>query len=155
MATQAQIKRIQMKLEKAHPDKLFRYFSDMQNGIGAVLCLLDDAERAVTAGDISAKLGISTARVAVLLRKMAAKGLVLKERSPDDARITVVHLTKPGKTAVRRMKGQMDAQMANLIETLGEERLLEYIRTAEEIQKIASPPRFDFGGEVYAEREIS
>ena len=58
-----------------------------------VLAYLTQADGEVIAGDIARKLGVSTARVAALLKAMEKNGLVTRHASPADARRTVVEIT--------------------------------------------------------------
>ena len=113
-------------------------------GIGAVLRLLNDARETVTAGRISEILGVSTARVAVLLKKMEAKGLITKERDSADARITVVRLTELGGDKIAQMHSEMYRQIGHIIDVVGEARLIEFIEIAGEIQKAIIPSEVDF-----------
>ncbi|MDE7310752.1 MAG: winged helix DNA-binding protein [Eubacterium sp.] len=142
MATEAQIERVLKRLEQVHPANCFKRMDEVQAGIGAVLRLLYESNEAVTAGKISEVLGVSTARVAVLLRKMVSKGLVTKEQGVMDARITIVRLTEFGMKKFKEMKDDMCEQMGMVIDAIGEERLMEFIAIAEEIQKTIAPPRF-------------
>lgn len=144
MATRVQIEMMLERLERAYPADFFKHVDETQAGIGAVLRLLYKSSDTVTAGKISDVLMVSTARVAVLLKKMAAKGLITKERSPIDARITVVKLTKYGAETVEEICRQMYRQMGIVIDTVGEERLLEFIAIAEDIKKAMTPPKFIF-----------
>ena len=75
MATTEQIEMMLRKVNKARPSEFFKHSDETQAGIGAVLRLLDSSQSA-TAGQIGDALNISTARVAVLIRKMVEKGLV-------------------------------------------------------------------------------
>ena len=78
------------------------------------------------------------------LKKMASKGLITKEHSPIDARITLVKLTEYGAKTIEEMRDGMYQQMGIVIDTVGEERLLEFITIAEEIKNAITPPKFDF-----------
>ena len=85
MATPEQIASILSQLVALHPADCFKPIDAANAGLGAVLRLLYLADQPVTAGTISEKLHVSTARVAVLLKKLVAKGLVTKGRDPVDA----------------------------------------------------------------------
>lgn len=143
MASEAQIEMLLKKLERAHPIEFFKRVDETQAGIGAVLRLLYESNEKVTAGRISDVLGISTARVAVLIKKMVSKGLVTKERGVIDARVTIVKLTEFGTKTIRDMKDDLYQQMALVIDVVGEERLMEFIAISDEIQKAITPPKFD------------
>lgn len=140
MATQAQIEAMLHKLEQFHPTAFFKRMDETQAGIGAVLRLLDESNETVTAGKISDILNISTARVAVLLKKMVARGLITKEHDVSDARVTIVKLTPLGKQLIFKMRQDLYQQMGRIIDQIGEKRLLEFIDTFHEIRKIVSPP---------------
>ena len=144
MATIAQIERMLAELERIHPVAFFRRMDETQAGIGAVLRLLHTSEEEITAGKISEVLNISTARVAVLIRKMAAKGLITKARSSVDARVTMVGLTELGVRTVEGMRREMYQQMGLVIDAVGEERLREFLKIATEIRAAVNPPQFCF-----------
>lgn len=145
MATIEQIEKIHSEMEKAQPVDFFKSINKTQAGIGAVLRMLYDSKETVTAGDISEALDISTARVAVLLKKMTAKGLITKEQASDDARVTVVQLTEHGRDIVKIMRDDLFSQIGAIIDTVGEERLMEFIEIAKEIKVIVkAPPEIEF-----------
>ena len=107
MATPEQIASILSQLVALHPADCFKPIDAANAGLGAVLRLLYLADQPVTAGTISEKLHVSTARVAVLLKKLVAKGLVTKGRDPVDARVTVVALTPLGAQTVQDLADHM------------------------------------------------
>lgn len=144
MATKEQIEMILEKLEKSLPDEFFKKVDETQAGIGAVLRLLNKSNDAVTAGRISEVLNVSTARVAVLLKKMVAKGLITKEQLATDGRVTVVKLTEFGLQIISEMQAEVYSQTARIIDTVGEERILEFIAIADEIKSAFKEPNFDF-----------
>lgn len=142
MATEAQIEMMLKRFQQVRPADFFKRIDEMQAGIGAVLRLLYESNEAVTAGRISEVLGVSTARVAVLIRKMVSKGLVTKEHGVMDARITIVRLTRSGTKIFENIKENMRRQMGIAIDEIGEERLMEFIAIAEQVQSIIAPPKF-------------
>ena len=136
MASDGQIKWMFHKMAESHPIEVFKYMDEVKAGIGAVLRLLYEADEPLSAGTISSKLGISTARVAVLLKKMTQKGMITKQQFPNDARVTMVELTAAGRANIERMKNELFAQMGLIIDKVGEERLKEYFEIGEEIRNI-------------------
>lgn len=144
MATKTQVEMMLKRLERSNPADFFRRIDEGQAGIGAVLRLLYESSEAVTAGRISDTLEISTARVAVLIKKMVSKGLVTKERGVIDARITIVKLTEFGAKTFEEIKNDMYQQVEIVLDTIGEERLMEFITIGEEIQSVVSPPKLNF-----------
>ena len=117
---------------------------EVQVGIGAVLRLLYDSDEAVTAGKISEELEVSTARVAVLIRKMVSKGLITKEQDTRDARVTIVRLTDFGRQAFEETRDDIYRKTGMVIDTVGEDRLIEFISVAEEIKDTITLPEIHF-----------
>lgn len=144
MACKAQIELVLAKMREVYPDKFFKCMDETQAGIGAVLRLLYESDGTATAGRISDLLQVSTARVAVLIKKMSAKGLVTKERGVVDARRTIVRLTACGEQVIKEMQDMLYRQIGLAIDTVGEERLLDFIQTAKELQRAMEPPDFHF-----------
>lgn len=144
MATIEQVERVLKNMEKAHPIDFFKKIDETQVGIGAVLRLLNESGEIITAGKISNVLNISTARVAVLLKKMVAKGLITKEQDVSDGRVTIVKLTESGEKIASKMREDIYAKTAHIIDTVGEERLREFIAISKEIRAtIKELPDFD------------
>ena len=144
MATQEQIMQILQLMEQAHPAAFTRRISETSAGIGAVLRLLAKAEGPVSAGKISDAMGVSTARVAVLLKKMASKDLIVKESNPRDARITMVRLSAAGTQTVAALQANLYAEVGAVIDQVGMERMLEFAAIAREIHSIMKGPPLEF-----------
>lgn len=144
MATVAQIEMVLKRVEQARPAHFFKCMDEVQVGIGAVLRLLYDSDEAVTAGKISEELEVSTARVAVLIRKMVSKGLITKEQDTRDARVTIVRLTDFGRQAFEETRDDIYRKTGMVIDTVGEDRLIEFISVAEEIKDTITLPEIHF-----------
>lgn len=145
MATREQIEYIVRELPKAHPANFFKIFNDSNTGIGFAVKLLYAAEdNRLSAGAISEAMGVSTARVAVLLKKMEGKGLITRESDRTDARVTVVCLSEAGKTVAEQMQENMLGHISYVIDKVGMEKLKQFIALSVEV-KVAmaegfSPP---------------
>lgn len=136
MATTQQIEAMLKKFENATPKDFFKCVDGAQLGMTAVLRLLNESDASLTAGAISDALEVSTARVAVLLRKMVDKGLVTKESSRTDARVTLVELTPQGKAIAQAHKQYAYEKIGRVIDEIGEEQLDAYIEVSAKIQEI-------------------
>lgn len=143
MATREQIELLRKYFEESSPVEFFKTVDSKQVGMEAILSLLYEAKKAITAGMISEAMGVSTARVAVLLRKMSEKGLITKETYALDARVTVVRLTERGEDIVRRRQEEALSRIGEVIDKVGMERMLEFARTSKEIRSIMKRPDFD------------
>lgn len=136
MATQQQIETLLAELYKAPPSEHFQQIDISAVGIRAILKYLSESRDHATAGTISKALGVSTARVAVLLKKMVAKGLLEKQSDPSDGRLVVVQLSQLGKDTANRIHDEMFAQLGTLIDEIGMERMLEFAAISYEIHSV-------------------
>ena len=123
------------KLRACRSKSVFGKIDESQKGIGFVLVYLQEANHEVIAGDLARELGVSTARIAALLRKMEKNGLIVRYRSAMDARQTVVEITPEGNIYADRMKEQMLRKMELLIEKVGRKDLEEFIRISHKIKE--------------------
>lgn len=144
MANRETVEMILKKMEGSNPVDFFKSVNELQMGIGAVLQILQKSKGVVTAGQISEEMGVSTARVAVLLKKMAAKGLITKEKGVMDGRVTIVRLTESGENIASKMRHEMWVQVEKIIDSIGEEKVLEFIEISNEIRNIVKVPNFHF-----------
>lgn len=149
MATKEQIDYIVRELPKSHPAGFFKMFNDSNAGIGFALKLLyaTDGNR-LSAGAISEAMGVSTARVAVLLKKMESKGFITKEIDRTDARVTLVCLSQEGKLTAEQMRETMRSHIANVIDKVGMEKLITFIELSVEVKEAM---REDLSARPYAE----
>ncbi|MDE6004224.1 MAG: MarR family transcriptional regulator [Oscillospiraceae bacterium] len=136
MATEEQIERFIKIFDNMHSGHLMKKENQIKAGIGAVLRLLDESKEPVTAGAISEFMHVSTARVAVLLKKMESKGLIIKKSAPNDARVTIVCLTPCGEEKIQNLKQNMRKDISQMIDKIGMERLENAFAVIKEIHVI-------------------
>lgn len=102
----------------------------------AVMRLLDQADGALTAGDISRLLEMTTSRIAAVLGTLEKKGLIVRQADHADRRRVLVTLTESG-TALCRMKRQcMLRRMTQLLAALGEEDAAHFVRLMKRAQAL-------------------
>ena len=123
------------KLGECRSKSFLNQVDESQKGIGFVLAYLQKSNGEVIAGDLARELGVSTARIAALLRKMEKNGLIIRFRSSSDARQTVVEITYEGRIYVERIKEQMIEKMELLLEKVGREDMEEFIRISHKIKE--------------------
>lgn len=139
MISKERIEYIAKELSKAHPTNFFKIINNFNAGIGFVLKLLYTSNNTcLSAGEISEAMCVSTARVAVLLKKMEKQDLIVKEENPLDARVTIVRLTENGKNIAKKMKENMIANIEKVVDKIGEEKILQFIGLSHEIKKAMS-----------------
>lgn len=140
MATQKQIEYVLENLQGMHSAAFFKNLSEGNAGIHAVLRILYESDDNITAGNISDYMNVSTARVAALLKKMSAKGLIIKDVDANDARITIVRLSPLGLEKVRQMKANLYKQVSAVIDKVGIEKMMDFISVSNEIKAMLPPP---------------
>lgn len=84
-----------------HKRRLDKTNVDASQGQGKLLLLLSESP-GKSQKELALLLGMRPQSVSELIGKLAAKGLVKRMKSPDDARITLVSLTEEGAAAASR-----------------------------------------------------
>lgn len=102
-------------------------------GTGCVMRFLSSADHAVSAGEISRHMKVSTARVAVLLRKMEERNLILRQRDEQDARRTLICLSPTGEALYHKLVQEFISWMGSVIEQVGVEKIEQFISISAEI----------------------
>lgn len=147
MATREEIEKIALLMEESHPSKFVKRHNETNAGIGAVLRFLAYSGQPMTAGSISQFMNVSTARVAVLLKKMETKGFIVRQAGTADARTVVVSLTPSGAEAAQRLRESLYRDIGILIDIIGMDRLIEYTNISKEIRSVMKGPPPDIIGE--------
>ena len=97
-------------------------------GETGVLLSLSEHEVPMFAGEFITALGLTTGRIANILKKLEQKKLIRREFLAEDKRRVVVSLTEKGKTVSRQRYEQMVSEQQKLLEHLGEEDSESLIR---------------------------
>ena len=123
------------KIHACRPKFFFGKIDESQRGIGFVLAYLREVKHEVIAGELARELGVSTARIAALLKAMEKNGLIVRQRSSEDARQTVVKITEAGVEYDDRIRELIISKMELLIERVGKSELNEFIRISDKIRE--------------------
>lgn len=102
--------------------------SNVMKGEMAVLRLLRNMQRHMSAGEISRELGMKTSRIAAVLNSLERKKMVCREDDPSDGRRVNVALTLEGERFCEERKRCAHRDMARMLEFLGEADAREFIR---------------------------
>lgn len=143
MATSKEIEFVLDHLQRSHPERFFKTISEGNAGVGAVLKYLHESHDPVTSGSISEYMQVSTARVAVLLRKMSAQGLITKHEDKNDARVMIVNISPKGEEKAEEMKSRLYQEISTVINEVGMERIMEFIKISDEIKNVIVEAEFD------------
>lgn len=136
MATREQAEYLLREMKAALPPERLRSVDTVTAGMRAILNYLYHVAEAVPAGGISKKLGISTARVTVLLKKMDAKGWIERARDPKDARVVLVSISEQGARAAEETEARIFAWLNAAIDKVGMERMLEFVAVSNELRAV-------------------
>lgn len=136
MATQEEVKTILSMLEEFHSFHTVEKLDDTNRGIVSILRCLSKKDQPITAGEISERTGVSTARTAVLLRKMSARNMIITGNDPSDARKTLVSLSDYGKELLHKKIEEHKEMVSIIIDRIGFERTKEFMRLSNEIKSI-------------------
>lgn len=122
------------EINECRPHEIFELFYVSEKGIYAILNYLFEHNTETVAGDLSRDLNISTARVAVLLKKMEFRGFIKKYKSDKDMRKTIVVITNKGKKALNKLKIKLVNEMNALIEKVGIEDIETFLKISKKIK---------------------
>ena len=138
MARREDVEMIIKRLDECRPDTFFKKCDGNNVGIDYMLRLLYEAGRGVSSGEITEHMGVSTARVAVLVRKAAERGLIERSVDPDDARKTCIRITDEGAECVRRTMSDAEACVGDIIDKIGLSEIEQFVETARRIREIVT-----------------
>ncbi len=122
------------RLKASQPLEFFTKLDKSNCGMGLILAFLNDKNDYVMSREIASKLNVSTARVAVLLRKMEAKSLIEKKTPLEDMRKTLVKLTDYGKEYVTQFMNNVHEKVKIIFEKVGQKNIEEFIRISKLIK---------------------
>ena len=96
----------------------------------AVLRLLEHQDEALTAGEISRLLSMTTSRIAAVLNSLEKKNMINRLSDPQDKRRVFVSLTQTGKETCLRRRGEAKAHLTALLSHLSREDAETFVRLA-------------------------
>lgn len=115
------------KLFDDQKNQMFNLMENTQCGMRKALFLMYLNTGPLCAADVGYSLGISMARTTVLLQKLEKKNFITKEIDLADKRKTYLKLTKEGINEVENHKNRIYAILNHLIDTIGYEKLDNFI----------------------------
>lgn len=115
--------------------KVTDVLSDGVSGMCVVLKILSDAQKELSAGDISDIFGVSTARTAVILNTLEKKGLISKSKSEEDARKTIVSITDEGRKTLEERKKILFFEIDKFLGKLDERETQELYNILQKLLK--------------------
>ena len=102
----------------------------------AVMRLLEEENGALTAGDISRLLEMTTSRIAAVLGALEKKGLIVRCADQADRRRVLVTLTESGAALCRMKRACLLRRMERFLSRLGEEDAAHFVRLMKRAQEL-------------------
>ena len=88
--------------------------------------------------DISLRMGVTSARVATILKGLERRGLLTRRIDRQDARQTVVELTEEGSAFILRHRRAVKERFARTLRALGHEDAAELVRIMKKLVRCLS-----------------
>ena len=113
---------------KLHLASIDRQMSKFSQGMYFALQFLTTHHGIVHPRDLSQGMAVSSARVAALLNRMEAQGLIRREPDSDDNRQVIIVVTEEGAGLLRDMREKLLDGIAKALEAIGPEDASAYLR---------------------------
>lgn len=136
MATVKQVMEVIDKLKASKPIEFFKGIDEINSGMRFIMIYLNESNNNVYASELSERMGISRARITILIKKLIAKDFVVKIQAKDDARKDIIKLTEKGKTEINKEKERVFNNIIKVIDTLGIKKVNQFIELSTEIRNI-------------------
>ncbi len=144
MSSQEEIKRVLQLMQNHRPFHTCDSVAEHNMGILGVMKVLYHKNSPIRSKDISDALGISTARMAVLLKKLEAKGYIEKTNGTEDARVTLVALSPQGQEFAKGMYETVCKTAESLIDEFGIDYLERLLSDMTRVKEIMNQNRPNF-----------
>lgn len=126
-------------MEFIHKNKPFHDLDEVhmhERGLGATIVFLAKADGEVKSVDISSFLNISSARMAVILKKLEQKDVIMKATSQTDSRAITISLTAKGHTMAKNLEDNMYQVVSKIVEEIGLEEFYDTFKKIKSIKQI-------------------
>ena len=122
------------RLWESRPRAFFKHFDEMGEGTGCAVRILAERREPMSSGERSAALNVSTARMAVVLKKLGEKGYIDKHPDPADGRRTLISLSSAGREKYDQLKDEFLAVFAQITEKVGKDKICQFIEISCDIK---------------------
>ena len=115
-------------------------FTKLKNDI-FILSYLQNHGGVAHPKELSGEFMISSARMAVLLKQLEAKGRIVRRNDPADSRQTIVQITDAGREFFESCNARITDFIARLFEKIGAQDAQELIRINREMMRMIADRR--------------
>ena len=124
------------QLKPTNARSLTDVLNNFSRGEVGVLSYLVFDKGEATAGELSEKLNVSTARVASVLNSLESKEYVTRKVDSLDKRKTLVVITEKGKELAISTKKEITDMLLKIIDEVGYDDIKEYVRILQKIRNV-------------------
>lgn len=124
------------RLKPTNARSLTDVLNNFNRGEVGVLSYLVFDKSEVSAGELSEKLNVSTARIASILNSLENKGYIIRKVDSLDKRKTLVTTTDKGKDLAISTKKEIINMLLKIIDEVGYDDIKEYIRILKKIRNV-------------------
>lgn len=118
------------------PNRFNNFLDESNKGEFGLLNYIYFETKVVSAGMLSEKLKVSTARIASILNSLEAKKLIKRKIGTDDKRKVVVEITTEGKEIIKKYQEEVVNKVSYIISRIGQEKVKQYFDIMLEINSI-------------------
>ena len=118
------------------PNRFNNFLDEFNKGEFGLLNYIYFETKEVSAGMLSEKLKVSTARIASILNSLEAKKLIKRKIGTDDKRKVVVEITTKGKEIINKYQEEVVNKVSYIISKIGQEKAKQYFDIMLEINSI-------------------
>lgn len=123
------------QLKPTNSNSLTEALNEFSRGEVGVLSYLAFDKDEVTAGELSEKLNVSTARIASILNSLENKEYINRREDANDRRKTVVVITNKGMKLAISTKEEIIDKIITVINEVGYDEIKKYIEITLKIRK--------------------
>ena len=131
---------INIRREYPHVKFEKEIFTKLKNDI-FILSYLQSHGGAAHPKELSEDFMISSARMAVILKQLEAKGSIARTNDPQDSRQTIIQITAAGREFFEACNARIVDFIARIFEKIGEKDARELIRINQEMMRVIAEGR--------------
>lgn len=124
------------QLKPTSSASLTEVLNEFNRGEVGVLSYLAFDKNEATAGELSEKLNVTTARVASILNSLENKKYIKRKDDNLDKRKTLVSITNKGKELANITKREVIKKIIKVVEQVGYDEIKDYVRIALKIRDV-------------------
>jgi len=124
------------KMQLTQKARQQKQINETIHGEAFVLHCIKEKTGEIVPGDISAAMGVSSARVAAALNSLESKGYITREICGSDRRKIIIKLTQAGNIEAEEQMQRFLAMTAKMLAMLGEQDAREYVRISGRVAEI-------------------